>query len=151
MSVGGLVAVVATVFACVAAAGCGGSGDGTQAAGPTYTYKVETVEMQPLQKLNCKGEGKAKQQAQRRALERDLRELRAAAATVKGHTENGNARLNAVLDQFALDIKKEALPVKKRSRFIDLAAAIVAPKCYLCFQALEANRPIAGGGKLACG
>jgi hypothetical protein len=41
--------------------------------------------------------------------------------------------------------------IKKRSRFIDLAAAIVAPKCYLCFQALEANRPIAGGGKLACG
>ena len=30
-------------------------------------------------------------------------------------------------------------------------AAIVAPRCYWCFQVLESNRPIAGGGKLACG
>jgi hypothetical protein len=149
MALRGLVASVAILFACCVAAGCGGSGEETQAGGTTY--RVETVEVQPPTKLNCKGEGPAKQRAQRLVLERDLRRLQAAAATVKRHTENGNARLNAALDQFALDIKREALPVKKRSRFIDLAAAIVAPKCYLCFQALEANRPIAGGAKLACG
>ena len=142
--------LVAIAFACGAAAGCGGSSSDVPNAIGT-TYSVETVEVQAPTKLNCKGESPAKQKAQRVALERDLRELRTAAATVKGHTENGNAALRAAIDKFALDIKKEALPVKKRSRYIDFAAAIVAPKCYLCFQALEANRPIAGGAKLACG
>jgi len=50
-----------------------------------------------------------------------------------------------------LDVAGESLPVHERSRFIDHAAAIVAPVCYLCFQALESNRPIAVGAKLACG
>jgi hypothetical protein len=150
MSARGLVAMVAIALACGVAAGCGGnSSDQPNAIGTTYA--VETVEVQAVQKLNCTGESLAKQRAQRIALERDIAELRTAAATVKGHTENGNAVLRAAIDRFALDIKKEALPVKKRSRYIDFAAAIVAPKCYLCFQALEANRPIAGGGKLACG
>src|SRR6266540_1087017 len=63
----------------------------------------------------------------------------------------GLSRAKQEVHRFQLDIKQEALPVKARSRFIDLAAAIVAPRCYLCFQALEANRPIAGGAKLACG
>jgi hypothetical protein len=149
MSCRGLVALVAIGFACVAATGCGGNSDAPNAIGTTYT--VETVEVQAPQKLNCTGESAAKQKAQRLALERDIEKLRAAAATAKGHTENGNAAMRAAIDQFALDIKKEALPVKKRSRYIDFAAAIVAPKCYLCFQALEANRPIAGGAKLSCG
>ena len=149
MSRRGLAVLAASAFACLTAAGCGGNGDQSSAVGTTYT--VETVEVQPTQTLNCEGEGPAKQKAQRLALERDIQELRTAAATVKEHTENGNAALRAAIDRFALDIKKEALPVKKRSRYIDFAAAIVAPKCYLCFQALEANRPIACGGKLACG
>jgi hypothetical protein len=50
-----------------------------------------------------------------------------------------------------LDIAGESLPVHEGSRFIDRAAAIVAPRCYLRFQALEANRPIAVGAELACG
>jgi hypothetical protein len=149
MSCRSSVALVAIAFACSAAAGCGGSSDQPNAIGTTYA--VETVEVQTTQKLNCKGESPAKQKIQRAALERDLQQLRVAAATVKGHTENGNAALRGAIDRFAIDIKKEALPVKKRSRYIDFAAAIVAPKCYLCFQALEANRPIAGGAKLACG
>jgi hypothetical protein len=145
---------LAVAFAVVVLSGlasaCGGGGGGEQAGGTTYA--VETVEVPTVEdKRNCKGLSPAKQRVQRLALQRDLRELRAAAATVKGYTQNGNAALNRALDKFQLDIKQEALPVKKRSRFIDLAAAIVAPKCYLCFQALEANRPIAGGAKLACG
>jgi hypothetical protein len=76
--------------------------------------------------------------------------LRTAAATVRGHTENGNARLDAALDRFSLDVAKPVLPVHERSRYIDHAAAIVAPKCYLCFQTLESNRPIASGAKLSC-
>ena len=50
-----------------------------------------------------------------------------------------------------LDVVRESLPVHERSRFIDRAVAIVAPRCYLCFQALESNRPFAAGAKLPCG
>jgi hypothetical protein len=133
----------------VAAAGCGGKS--TTASGVT-TYAVQTVEVQTTGTVrHCHGLSKPKQQKQRLRLERDLVKLRAAAATVKGYTENGNAAINAALDRFQLDITQEALPIHQRSRFIDRAAAIVAPRCYLCFQALEASRPIAGGAKLACG
>ena len=88
---------------------------------------------------------------QRRKLTADLRRLRAAAATVKGFTQNGNAAINKAVDRFELDVAVESIPVQERSRFIDRAAAIVGPLCYLCFQALEANRPLAAGAKLACG
>jgi hypothetical protein len=150
MSCRGLAALVVVLLPCGVAAGCGGEGGSPKVEGTTYA--VQTVEVETVgTKRICKGLSKAKQEVQRRKLERDLRELRDAAATVKGYTQNGNAALNRALDRFALDIKQEALSVTKRSRFIDRAAAIVAPRCYLCFQALEANRPIAGGAKLACG
>ena len=74
-----------------------------------------------------------------------------AAGTVKGYTQNGNAALTSALDRFELDIAVESLAVFERSRFIDRAAAIVAPRCYLCFQALESSRPVAAGAKLPCG
>jgi hypothetical protein len=74
-----------------------------------------------------------------------------AAVTVKGYTQNGNAAINRALHRFELDVAEESIPVQERSRFIDRAAAIVAPHCYLCFQALEANRPLAAGAKLPCG
>jgi hypothetical protein len=93
----------------------------------------------------------ANRQRQRRQLTADLSRLRSAAATLKRRTERGNPAINRALDRFMLDIAGESLPVHERSRFIDRAAAIVAPRCYLCFQALEANRPIAVGAKLACG
>jgi hypothetical protein len=83
-------------------------------------------------------------------LNADLRRLRVAVATVKGYTQNGNRALNGALDRFLLDAAEEALPVKERSRFINLAAAIVAPRCYFCFQALESSRPTASGAKLPC-
>lgn len=103
-------------------------------------------------KRRCQGSKLASErQRQRTRLNADLRRLRAAAATVKGYTQNGNAAINTALDRFMLDVAGESLPIHERSRFIDRAAAIVAPRCYLCFQALESNRPIAGGSKLACG
>jgi len=99
----------------------------------------------------CEGSKDATQRERARTrLNADLSRLRAAAATVRGHTENGNDKLNAALDRFSLDVAEPTLPVQERSRFIDRAAAIVAPKCSLCFQALESNRPIAAGAKLAC-
>ncbi len=137
------------MFLAVAAAGCGG--ESTGASGGT-TYAVQTVEVQTTGTVrHCHGLSKAKQQKQRLRLERDLVKLRAAASTVKGYTANGNAAINEALDRFQLDIAQEALPIHQRSRFIDRAAAIVAPRCYMCFQALESSRPIAGGAKLACG
>jgi hypothetical protein len=135
-------------LACLFAAGCGGS-DHPGAASVT-TYPVQTVEVQGDPGRSCKGGPKQKQIAQRRLLNRDLRQLRSAAATVHGHNENGNTALNKALDRFELDVAQEAISAFERSRFIDLAAAIAAPKCYLCFQALESNRPVAAGAKLAC-
>ena len=99
----------------------------------------------------CQGSKElAERNRQRAKLNADLRRLRAAVTTVKGHTQNGNRALNAALDRFLLDVAGRALPVKERSRFINVAAAIVAPRCSLCFQALESNRPTAAGAKLPC-
>ena len=99
----------------------------------------------------CEGSKVAAQRERARIrLNLDLRRLRVAAATVHGHTERGNDAINGALDRFLLDVAGPALPVHERSRFIDRAAAIVSPKCYLCFQALESSRPIAAGAKLPC-
>ncbi len=92
----------------------------------------------------------AKREHARKQLNADLRRLRVAAATLRRHTEQGNDAINAALDRFMLHVAQPILPVPERSRLIDHAAAIVAPKCYLCFQALEANRPLASGAKLPC-
>jgi len=70
---------------------------------------------------------------------------------MRHYAQDGNAAVNAALDRFQIDVAADVLPIHERSRMIDHAAAVVSPKCYLCFQALEANRPIAGGAKLACG
>jgi hypothetical protein len=126
------------VLASLAAAGCGGSA---------------TSHLRPATevKRNCVGSKiAAKREAQRRRLNADLVRLRRAAATVKSYTQNGNDALNAAVDRFALDVAKETLSVHERSDYIDHAAAIVSPKCYLCFQALEANRPTGAAAKLPC-
>ena len=124
---------------CVALAGCGGSSVRHNGASPQVNR-------------HCVGSKSAAQrELQRRKLTADLRRLRVAATTVKGFTQNGNAAINRAVDRFELDVAEEFIPVQERSRFIDRAAAIVAPRCYLCFQALEANRPLAAGAKLSCG
>jgi hypothetical protein len=127
------------VVLCAVPAGCGGS-------------SVRHLGAVPQLNRQCSGSNNAaKRELQRRKLTADLRRLRVAAATVKGYTQNGNAAINRAVDRFELDVAEESIPVQERSRFIDRAAAIVAPHCYLCFQALEANRPLAAGAKLACG
>lgn len=137
MKVRGLFLVV--VALCAALAGCGGS-------------SVRHVGAVSQLNRHCFGSNDAaKRELQRRKLTADLRRLRVAAATVKGYTQNGNAPLNRAVDRFELDVAEEFIPVQERSRFIDKAAAIVAAHCYLCFQALEANRPLAAGAKLRCG
>jgi hypothetical protein len=124
---------------CAALAGCGGSS-------VRHTQAVPQINRQ------CDGsKDAAKRELQRRKLTADLRRLRVAAATVKGFTQNGNAAINRAVDRFELDVAEEFIPVQERSRFIDKAAALVGSRCYLCFQALEANRPLAAGAKLPCG
>jgi hypothetical protein len=116
-------------------AGCGGSSRAT------------TTQARP----ECVGSQVAAKRAHARAqLNADLARLRVAAATLKRHTEQGNDAINKALDTFLLHVAQPTLPVTQRSRFIDHAAAIVAPKCYLCFQALEANRPTGATAKLPC-
>jgi len=138
------------VLLAVVASGCGGGSTSSQPA--VTTYAVQTVQTPAsTTPRHCFGLSRAKQAAQRRRLERDLRELRAAAATMKHYAQDGNPQMNQALDRFEIDVADEALSRFQRNRFIDLAAAIVAPRCYLCFQALEADRPLAAGAKLACG
>jgi len=138
-----LVALCLTL--CAVVAGCGGS---SPSSAPTTTPTIGAV-AQPNR--HCDGSKvAAKRTAQRHRLNTDLVALRRAAATVKGHTQNGNATLDAALDRFSLDVGEESIPVHERSDYINHAAAIVAPKCYLCFQTLESNRPTAAGAKLPC-
>jgi hypothetical protein len=117
------------------------------ACGGTSHAKTTTSQARP----DCEGSKVVAKRAHARAqLNADLARLRVAAATVKHYTQQGNDAINAALDRFMLHVAQPTLPVHERSRFIDRAAAIVSPKCYLCFQALEANRPVAAGAKLPC-
>ncbi len=117
------------------AAGCGG------------TSRHATSQPRP----ECTGSKVAAKRVRARAqLNADLARLRVAAKREKRYTQQGGDALNNSLTPFMLHVAQETLPVKERSRFIDRAAAIVAPKCYLCFQALEASRPTGAAAKLPC-
>jgi hypothetical protein len=117
------------------AAGCGG------------TSHHATSQPRP----ECTGSKVAAKRVHARAqLNADLARLRVAAKREKRYTQQGSDALNNALTPFMLHVAQETLPVKERSRFIDRAAAIVAPKCYLCFQALEASRPTGAAAKLLC-
>jgi hypothetical protein len=145
----GLAVIAFAALIAAVASGCGGS----SSSGPTVpTYAVVTVEKPATATpRHCNGLSKARQAVQRRKLERDLRALREAAATMKHYAQDGTPQMNKALDRFEIDVASEALSKFQRSRFIDRAAAIVAPHCFLCFQTLEDNRPVAAGAKLACG
>lgn len=117
------------------------------ACGGTSHARTTTRQARP----ECEGSTVAAKRAHARAqLNVDLARLRVAAATVHRYTQQGNDAINAALDKFMLHEAQPTLSVHERSRFIDRAAAIVAPKCYLCFQALEANRPTGATAKLPC-
>jgi hypothetical protein len=92
----------------------------------------------------------AKRTRARVQLNADLARLRVAAAKAQRYTQQGTGAINAAEDKFLLHVAQTTLPVHERSRFIDHAAAIVAAKCYLCFQALEASRPTGAAAKLPC-
>jgi len=117
------------------------------ACGGTSDARTTTRQARP----ECEGSKVAVKRVHARAqLNADLARLRVAAATSKRYTQQGNDAINTALDRFMLHVAEPTLPVHQRSRFIDRAAAIVAAKCYLCFQALEANRPTGATAKLPC-
>ena len=119
-------------------AGCGGSSVVTHHA---------TSQPRP----ECTGSKDPAKRAHARALlQADLARLRVAVKTAHRYTQLGNGPTNAALERFLLQVSQETLPVKERSRFIDRAAAVVAPWCYLCFQALESSRPTGATAKLTC-
>jgi hypothetical protein len=126
-------------------AGCGGSAhqSATTASPPTTS---------PTTTNKCNGSRSAAVRARKiRRLTRDVARLRALAAPIQKKTLDGTPALSAAVDRFLLDVADRDVPIHVRSRFIDRAAAIVAPVCEQCFQALEASRPIAGGAKMGCG
>ena len=119
-------------------AGCGGGSGSTRYA---------TSQPRP----ECVGAKDPAKRAHARAqLQADLARLRVATKTVHGYSQQGNDAINAALERFLLHVAQPTLPVHERSRLIDHAAAIVAPRCYLCFQALESARPTGATAKLTC-
>jgi hypothetical protein len=127
-------------------AGCGGDGGGGEPAAVTTTAAPRTTVNK------CNGSKSAAVRARKmRRLRHDVARLRLLAAPIQKKTLDGTPALSAAVDRFLLDVADRDVPIHLRSRFIDRAAALVAPVCEQCFQALEASRPIAGGAKMACG
>jgi hypothetical protein len=130
--------------AAIAAGGCGG-GTG-QTATPTTTAAAA-----PSRAQKCNGARLAAVRARKLArLRRDVARLRRLAAPIRKHTFDGTPALAHAVDTFLVHAGDRDVPVKQRSRMFDLAAAAVSGACEQCFQALEANRPVGGGAKLAC-
>jgi hypothetical protein len=139
--------VLLALAAAALLAGCGGGGNRLAAATTTASQPAATTTTD-----KCKGSKSAAVRARKiRRLGRDVARLRVLAAPIQKKTLDGTPALSAAVDRFLLNVADRDVPIHVRSRFIDRAAAIVAPVCEQCFQALEASRPIAGGAKMACG
>jgi hypothetical protein len=126
--------------------GCGGSSR-EAAPPPSTTTAPPTTTVD-----KCNGSKSAAVRARKtRRLARDVARLRVLAAPIQKKTLDGTPALSRAVDRFLVDVADRDVPVHVRSRYIDRVAAIVAPVCEQCFQALEASRPIAGGAKMSCG
>jgi hypothetical protein len=90
-----------------------------------------------------------RQRAELRRLQADVAAMRRAAAPVKARTLVGTPATRAATDRFIRHVDASTLPLFVKSRLIDHAAAAVSRACEQCFQWLEADRPVAGGAKLA--
>jgi hypothetical protein len=134
-----------SVFAVGIGTSACGAGHNTAGAMPKSTAAMTTVD-------KCKGAKDPRVVRRKLAkLNQEVAHIRVLAAPIQERTLNGTPALSAAVDKFLVDVRDRDLPVHVRSRLIDHVAADVAPVCEQCFQALEANRPIAGGAKLACG
>jgi hypothetical protein len=128
-----------------ALAGCGGSHAGPPAAGTTTVPPTTTVD-------KCSGANDpAVVRRKVSRLNRLLARMGVLAARIPRKTLDGTPALSAAVDRFLVLNRDRDIPAHTRSRLVDHAAAIVAPVCEQCFQALEANRPTGGGANLGCG
>jgi hypothetical protein len=121
---------LAAALAGLTLAGCGG-GTGTASPPPAPRGSKAYAATAPPAKLR----------AERRILARDVRALRASA---EGPSSlKGTPAQNQATDAFLLDVARSHLPLLERNRWIDHAAGALSGACGQCFQALEAERPIA--------
>ena len=72
----------------------------------------------------------------------DVVALKRASALPTTSTLKGNAAVNRATDAFLYDVETAPIGNLARNRLIDHAAAALAGSCELCFEALEAERPI---------
>jgi hypothetical protein len=80
-------------------------------------------------------------------LRHDLVVLRRVAKAVPESAQpDGNAAIGLATNRFLLDESTSGVGIYVRSRFIDIAAAIVNVVCRPCWNSLEANRPFGGTG-----
>jgi hypothetical protein len=88
----------------------------------------------------CPGPRQEKALAQ---LNADLRAIRKAAKLPVTDSLKGGPQINEATDRFLLHVETAPLDNLQRNRLIDHAAALLLGSCTQCFQALEAERPIA--------
>lgn len=111
------------------AAGCGGKSKQAQTVPSTTRPTTTTTLVRALIR-------------DYRALDADVRAMRAAAAKVQRGTLLGTPALRRSTSRFIDDLGSSHLSPKARNREIDHGAAAVATSCGQCFQQLEAMRPI---------
>jgi hypothetical protein len=75
-------------------------------------------------------------------LQADVASLRRAAKLPTANRLQGNAAVNRATDRFLHDLALAPIDNKQKNRMIDHAAGALIGACVLCFQALEAARPI---------
>jgi hypothetical protein len=97
-------------------AGCGGTKQGCQ----------NPQEQKALARLNA-----------------DLTAIRKAAKLPVTDALKGGPEVNEATDRFLHDVETAPVDNLQRNRLIDHAAALLLGSCTQCFQALEAERPIA--------
>jgi hypothetical protein len=85
-------------------------------------------------------------------LDADLAVIKRAATLPAPDPLKGNAAINHATDRFLLHLETAPIDNLQRNRMIDHAAALLVGSCELCFQALEAERPIVSiaHGDLGC-
>jgi len=75
-------------------------------------------------------------------IEADLARLRKVTAPVTHSSLMGTPAIQKATGRFLDDLETSAIPLIRRNRLIDHAAAAVSGACGQCFQMLEAARPI---------
>jgi hypothetical protein len=75
-------------------------------------------------------------------IDADLARLRKLTAPVTRSSLMGTPAIQKATGRFLEDLESSTIPLIKRNRLIDHAAASVSGACQQCFQMLEAARPI---------